>query len=128
MHQDTLKEIVQEANGLLGGRLFGRIFQLSDSSLAIDFGFRSEGYLFISTEPSSPRLYLVKRNAKELEKASMSLSHFGQALRANLGGGKLLSVTKEPEERVVRLSFSVADELGDSETRELVAQLTGRSA
>ncbi|MDQ2921442.1 MAG: NFACT RNA binding domain-containing protein, partial [Acidobacteriota bacterium] len=62
------------------------------------------------------------------KKQSVSLSHFGQALRANLGGGKLLSLTKEVDERVVRLSFSVANELGDFEIRELVAQLTGRSA
>ena len=128
MHQDTLKEILEEADGLLQGRLFGKIFQLSDSSLAIDFGLKSEGYLFISTEPSSPRLYLIKRSGRELEKESVPLSHFSQALRANLGGGKLLSVTKETDERVVRFKFRVADELGDFETRELVAQLTGRSA
>lgn len=128
MHQATLKEIVEESDELLRGRFFGKLFQLSDSSLAIDFGLKGDGYLFISTEPSSPRLYLIKRGTRELEKQSVALSHFGQALRAGLGGGRLLSITKESDERVVRLAFSVEDELGDSETRELVAQLTGRSA
>lgn len=128
VHRDTLKEIVEESEGLLRNRFLGKIFQLSDSSLAIDFGLKSDGYLFISAEPSAPRLYLIKRSVRELEKRSVSLSHFGQALRANLSGGKLLSITKEDDERVVRLSLSVADELGDFETRELVAQLTGRSA
>ena len=128
MHQDTLKEIVEELDGLLRGRFLGKIFQLSDSSLAIDFGLKGDGYLFISTEPSSPRLYLIKRSVRELEKRSVSLSHFGQALRATLGGGKVLSIAKDEDERVVRISFSVADELGDYETRVLVAQLTGRSA
>ncbi len=141
MNQDTLKETVGESDRLLRGRFLGKIFHLSDSSLAIDFGLKGDGYLFISTEPSSPRLYLIKRSVRELmttpsglsawgprEKQSVSLSHFGQALRAKLGGGKLLSITKEEDERVVRLSFSVADELGDFEIRELVAQLTGRSA
>ena len=128
MHQDTLKEIVEELETLLPGRFFGKIFQLSDSSLVIDFGLKLDGYLFISTDPSSPRLYLIKRSGRELEKDSVSLTHFGQALRASLGGGKLLSITKEEDERVIRLSVSVADELGDLETRELVAQLTGRSA
>lgn len=128
MHQDTLKEIVAEADERLRGRFFGKVFQLSPLSLAIDFGLKGDGYLFISIEPSSPRMYLIKRRTRELEKESVSLSHFGQALRAILGGGRLLSITKESEERVVRLSFSVENELADSETRELIVQLTGRSA
>jgi len=89
---------------------------------------KGDGFLFISTDPASPRLYLIKRSVRELEKQSVSLSHFGQALRASLGGGKLLSITKDSDERVVRLSFRIADDLGDVETRQLVAQLTGRSA
>jgi predicted ribosome quality control (RQC) complex YloA/Tae2 family protein len=128
VHQNTLKEIIEESASRLKHRFLGKIFQLSDSSFAIDFGLKSDGYLFISTDPSAPRLYLIKRTVRELERQSVSLSHFGQALRANLGGGELLSITKDPDERVVRLSFSVTDELGDVETRELVAQLTGRSA
>jgi predicted ribosome quality control (RQC) complex YloA/Tae2 family protein len=128
VHQDTLKEIIEETAGLLRDRFLGKIFQLSESSFAIDFGLKGDGYLFISTDPSSPRLYLIKRSVRELEKQSVSLSHFGQYLRANLGGGKVLSITKEADERVVRLSFTVADELGDNATCELVAQLTGRSA
>ncbi len=128
VHQDTLKEIVEELDGLLRDRFLGKIFQLSASSLAIDFGLKGDGYLFLSTEPSSPRLYLIKRSTRELEKGSVSLSHFAQALRATLGGGKLISIVKDEAERVVRISFSVADELGDYETRVLVAQLTGRSA
>jgi predicted ribosome quality control (RQC) complex YloA/Tae2 family protein len=128
VNQNTLKELIEESAGLLVHRFLGRIFQLSDSSFAMDFGLKAEGYLFISTNPSSPRLYLIKRNVRELEKQSASLSHFGQAMRAHLGGGKLLSITKDAGERVVRLSFSVANDLDDLETRELVSQLTGRSA
>jgi predicted ribosome quality control (RQC) complex YloA/Tae2 family protein len=128
MHQDTLEEIADELDERLRGRFLGKLFQMSDLSLAVDFGLKGDGFLFISIEPSSPRIYLIKRSARELEKQSVSLSHFGQALRASLAGGRLLSITKESDERVIRLSFSVEDELGDSEARELVAQLTGRSA
>jgi predicted ribosome quality control (RQC) complex YloA/Tae2 family protein len=128
VHQNTLKEIIDESALLLRHRFLGKIFQLSDSSFAMDFGLKRDGYLFTSTNPSSPRLYLIKRSVRELEKQSVALSHFGQALRANLGGGKLLSITKDADERVVRLAFEVENELGDFETRELRAQLTGRSA
>lgn len=128
MHQETLKEIVGELAGLLPGRFLGRIFQLSAFSLAIDLGLKTEGYLFLTVEPAAPRLYLIKRTVRDLEKASTSPLPFAQAMRANLGGGSVLSVTKDHHERIVRFCFSVRDELGGSENRVLVAQLTGRSA
>lgn len=128
VHQDTLKEIVGELERLLPGRFVGKIFQLSTQSLAIDFGLKGDGYLFISTEPAAPRLHLVKRSLRDLQKRSISLSVFAQAMRTVLGGGNLISVTRDLEERIVRLAFSVTDDLGDRQSRSLVVQLTGRSA
>lgn len=128
MHQATLKEIVDELGELLPGRFLGRIFQLSATSLALDFGPKQGGFLFINIDPAAPRLYLIKRGTRELEKASAPPSHFAQTMRANLGGGKLVSIIKEPDERIVRFLFSATDELGDSLDWNLVAQLTGRSA
>ena len=128
MHNETLKEIVNELDKLLPGRFLGRVFQLSPLSLAIDFGLKEQGYLFIGVEPAAPRLYLIKRTARELEKASVSLSAFAQAMRTALGGGEVQSLTKDENERVVRFSFVVTDDLGDSCNHLLVAQLTGRSA
>ena len=40
MHEETLKEIVDELVGFLPGRFLGRIFQQSRFSLAIDFGLK----------------------------------------------------------------------------------------
>ena len=128
MHQETLKEIAGELNELLPGRFLGRIFQLSAFSLALDFGLKDAGYLFVSVEPAAPRLYLIKRSVRELEKASTSLAPFAQAMRATLAGGRLLSATKDEAERVIRFAFSAADEMGDPQNWFLVAQLTGRSA
>lgn len=128
MHQETLTEIVKELSELLPGRFLGRIFQLSPHSLVFDFGLKEKGYLFISVEPAAPRLYLIKRSTRELEKASLPLAVFGQALRTALGGAALISLTKDDDERVVRFSFEVVDELGDSHQYVLIAQLTGRSA
>lgn len=106
----------------------GRIFQFSPVALAIDFGLRDTGYLFISVDPAAPRVYLIDRSSRQMEKQSMTPLHFLQAMPSSLGGGRLLSVTKDVSERIVRLSFSVADELGESKGAVLVAQLTGRSA
>ncbi|MGH9930152.1 MAG: NFACT family protein, partial [Pyrinomonadaceae bacterium] len=128
MDEETLKDIVDELDELLPGRFLGRVVQLSSFSLAIDFGLKEKGYLFISIEPAAPRLYLVKRTSRELEKASVPLSPFVQVMRTALGGGAVQSLTKDENERVVRFSFSVSDDLGYSGNPSLIAQLTGRSA
>jgi predicted ribosome quality control (RQC) complex YloA/Tae2 family protein len=126
--QQTIEEIVKEISRHLSGRFLGRIFQLSPLSLAIDFGIRDAGYLFISVDPAAPRVYLIDRSSRAIEKQSVTPLHFSQAMRSSLGGGRLLSVTKDVSERIVRFSFSVEDELGESKGATLVAQLTGRSA
>lgn len=128
MNQETLREIVSELSEVLPGRFFGRMFQLSPLSVAIDFGVREQGYLFVSVEPADPRLYLIKRRTRELEKAATSLSPFAQAMRATFGGGSVTAIVLDKEDRIVRLSFSIENELGDLLEPTLVAQLTGRSA
>jgi len=128
VNQQTIEEIVKEISSHLIGRFLGRIFQLSPLSLAIDFGLRDAGYLFISVDPAAPRVYLIGRSSRQLEKQSITPLLFVQAIRSSLGGGRLVSVTKDVSERIVRLSFSVEDELGESKNAALVAQLTGRSA
>jgi predicted ribosome quality control (RQC) complex YloA/Tae2 family protein len=85
-------------------------------------------YLFISVEPARPRLYLIARRVRDLEKESQASSHFISAMRKHLGGGTLLSLTRDEGERIVRFRFSVPDEIGDAHPRWLIAQLTGRAA
>lgn len=122
MHQQTIEQIVFEISGQITGRFLGKIFQLSPYSLAIDFGLK-QAYLFVSVEPAAPRLYLIKRRFRDLEKQSITPSPFVQAMRNTLGGSTLHSIDKDASERVVRLTFSHREDV-----KTLVAQLTGRSA
>ncbi len=128
MHQNTLAKVVNELDTVLTGRFVGRLFQLSPYSLAIDFGVRDAGYLLIDVVPAAPRLHLIKRTLRSLQQSSIPLAPFAQTLRSQLTGGHLSAITKDPDERVVRLSFAVTDDLGESTTYTVVAQLTGRSA
>ncbi|MDQ1639224.1 MAG: hypothetical protein QOF62_2563 [Pyrinomonadaceae bacterium] len=128
MHQETLKTIVAELEGLVAGRPLGRVFQLSPASLAIDFHLRQHGLLFISVEPAAPRLYLVKRGLRELERKAISPSPFAQALQAMLGDAPVGSVTKDDVERIVRFHFAAPAEPVERPITTMVAQLTGRSA
>lgn len=128
MHEETLKEIVKELGELLPGRFLGRVFQLSPFSLAIDFGLKENGFLFINIEPVAPRLYLIKRTIRQIEKSSFPLSSFTQSVRSVLGGGIVKSLSKDENERVVRIALLVENDLGDLLAHSLLAQLTGRSA
>ena len=118
--------LVEELRTALTGRFFGKIFQLTPLSFALDFGLRGE-YLFISADPASPRLYLIRRRLKELEKQSRPLSSFGQTMRAKLSGAHLVNISRDALDRIVRLTFRVEDPEGVI-FRRLVIQLTGRAA
>jgi predicted ribosome quality control (RQC) complex YloA/Tae2 family protein len=128
MDNESVQEIVDECAPLLTGRGPGKIFQFDAFSLAIDFGLRTEGYLFLSVEPANPRLYLIRRRVRDLEKLSRPLTQFTLTLRKELSGARLESLTKYPDDRIVCFAFTVADELAETRKRSLIAQLTGRSA
>jgi predicted ribosome quality control (RQC) complex YloA/Tae2 family protein len=128
MDDESIKLIVDELAQRLVGRAPGKIFQLGEMSFAIDFGLRDLGYLFLSAEPAAPRLYLIKRRVRELEKLSAPLKQFGLTLKKQLEQTRLRSIAKDVEDRIVRFVFAGQDDVGTSKTRILVAQLTGRSA
>ena len=119
--------LVDELRTALTGRFFGKIFQLTPLSFALDFGLRGE-YLFISSDPANPRLYLIRRRLKELEKESVHRSVFGQAMRSKLSGAHLVDISRDALDRIVRLTFRVDDEAQGVIFRRLVIQLTGRTA
>src|SRR5688572_24549813 len=127
MYDELIRRVVQELRTTLSGRFLGKIYQLTPLSFAFDFGLRGS-FLFVSVDPSSPRLYLIERRARDLQKASIPLIHFGQLLRAKTNGGALVGVDKDPLDRVVRLTFRCGDDNGAVEIRRLVIQLTGRAA
>lgn len=128
MDDASIQQIVDEIAPLLTGRAPGKIFQFDPVSLAIDFGLRRAGYLFVSVEPAHPRLYLTKRRVRDLEKLSRPLTQFPLTLRKELSGTTITSLTKDPADRIVFFAFKGTDEIGNARVRTLVAQLTGRSA
>lgn len=124
MNDELLQELIAEvASAIQGKRLF-RLFQLATTDLALDFGLKDGRYLFISVAPVMPRLYLIRRTVRQLEKGAVPPSNFLLLLRKYLVGATLRAITKDQSDRIVRLLF---DKNGESK-RMLVAQLTGRSA
>jgi len=128
MNDALISEMAGELARELERRTLGRIFQLSTLTLALDFRAGDGRVLLVSAEPNRPRLHLVTRAARELERESLTLMPFAHALRKHLGGGRLERVSKDEGDRVVRFLFKVPDAVGDEHAASLVAQLTGRAS
>ncbi|MBA3712040.1 MAG: NFACT family protein [Pyrinomonadaceae bacterium] len=128
MHEQMINAIIDELRPALEGSVMGKVFQLSRAAIAIDFRTDGGRYLLLAAESSQPRLYFIKRTVRELEKASLAPTPFALALRRHLSGARLVALTKDPGERVVRFLFTAPDVVGRQISWSLVAQLSGRSA
>jgi predicted ribosome quality control (RQC) complex YloA/Tae2 family protein len=128
MKEEILQAVVDELTTILPGRSLGKIFQVSKLALALDFRTLGGRYLLIDLDPSDPRLYLISRKLKELEKQSLQLQSFSFSLKKQVGGAVLSSITRDHSERIVRFNFETRDSVGNVIPRTVVAQLTGKSA
>jgi len=128
MNLATIESIIPELRSALVGRRFGKIFPLSRHSMAIDFRLADSLYLFVSLESADPRMYLIRRRLRDLEKASMNSTAFVMRLKKRLAGADVVGVEQVPNERVVKVLLAGRDELGENFNAGLIVQLTGKSA
>ncbi|HEY0170194.1 MAG TPA: NFACT RNA binding domain-containing protein, partial [Pyrinomonadaceae bacterium] len=128
MNEQLIGEVLEELRPALAGRPWGKVFQLDAATLAVDFRTGDGRYLLLSVEPSRPRLHMISRTVRELEKTALSPTPFALVLRKHLGGGALRKLARDEFERIVRFDFSVPDAAGDEHPATLVAQLTGRTS
>ena len=128
MNLATLEKIRDELAAALVGHRFGKVFLLSRNELAIDLRLADSRYLFISVEPSDPRIYLIRRRMRDLEKASKSPSAFILLLKKRLSGAEVTGIDLLDGERVLNIHLAGESEIGGATDFKLVVQLTGRSA
>ncbi len=128
MNLATIEQIIPELRTALVGRRPGKIFPLSRHSMAIDFRLSDSQYLFISVEPANPRVYLIRRRLRDIEKASGNPSPFVMQMKKRFSGAEIEAVEQVPDERGLRLLFAGTDELGLDFQFALVIQLSGKSA
>ena len=128
MNLATIESIIPELRSALIGRRFGKIFPLSRHSMAIDFRLADSLYLFVSAESADPRIYLIRRRVRDLEKSSSNPSPFIMQLRKRLAGAEAYAVEHRPRERILEILFSGRNEFGQDFRAGLIVQLTGKSA
>ncbi len=128
MNESTFQKITAELESELIGQKFGKIFPIGRYKFVIDFRLHDSKYLFISIEPTSPRIYIVKRRLKDLEKSAKNPAPFIQLLKSRLSNGILEKIEKFHGERIIKFTFSTRNEVGLTAIFHLIAQFTGRSA
>jgi len=129
VNDQIIKAIVGEVAPVLAGGNVGKIFQLSRLTIAIDFRIRDGRYLFLSIDPqTTPRFYLIERRVRDLEKQSLPPGSFVMTLHKRLAGARLVDLTKDEGDRIVRFAFAAPDLAGKIQRHTLVAQLTGRAS
>ena len=128
MNLATVEQISEEIARAIVGRRFGKLFALSRNEIAADLRLADSRYLFISVDPSDPRIYLIRRRLRDLEKTSGNPSAFVMLLKKHLSGAEVEGVELIEGERVMAIRFNGESETGEPLRRDLVAQLTGRSA
>jgi len=128
MNDQTIEEIAREIAEAFTGAATGRVFQPGRASLVVDFHTRTDAYLFVSVEAAQPRIYIIRRATRELEKTTIPPASFALLWRKHLAGAVLRRVTKDADDRIIRFFFEAQSEAGEAQERTVIAQLTGRSA
>ncbi|MEP6923465.1 MAG: NFACT family protein [Pyrinomonadaceae bacterium] len=129
MDNQTLQAVVDEILPVLLNCTIGKIFQMERNQLIIDFRPGDGRYLLLNFEPSStPRIYLVRRRLRDLEKQSENTGNFVQFARKRLAGAALNNISKDTSDRIVNFVFVAETENSETAIFALAAQFTGNTA
>ncbi len=119
----TLGFAARELDRMLAGGRIDRISQ-PDKDLVI-FSVRTPGEshrLLVAAGPSSTRMHLTRGTYESAEVAPMFL----MLLRKHLAGGRILSVRQLLGDRLVVITISAMDEMGEKREKQLYFEAMGR--
>ena len=118
-----LSAVVRELEPFVAGARVDKIYQPArDEIILLLRGNRGSGRLLLTANPAHPRLQLTTAFRDNPATPPM----FCMLLRKHLSGGRVLSITQPPMERVVDLELEVLDELGDRGSCHLILEAMGR--
>ncbi len=120
-----LSAVTKELSETLIGCRVDKVQQPERDTLILHMRSPGNGQkLLISASTAHPRVHLTAASMENPAQPPM----FCMLLRKHLTGGKLLSVTQPPMERLVNFCFECIDEMGMQSEKHLIAELMGRSA
>jgi predicted ribosome quality control (RQC) complex YloA/Tae2 family protein len=124
----TFDKIRDELSDALKGTRFTRVFQLTRSEYVFDFRMSESLFLFVSIDPSQPRVYLIHRRLRDIERSSITASPFALTLKKELSGAEFESIRLIEGERILIIRFTAISDAGTRMSYQLLIQLTGKSA
>jgi predicted ribosome quality control (RQC) complex YloA/Tae2 family protein len=122
-----LAAVVREMTDEILGRTVARV-SLSESTLLFDLKLSRDRVLLASLDRASPAFYVSEIDRERFTSAARASDAFISLLRKHVTGAKVVSLTKDPLDRVVRIGFESFDAGGNWQQSVLVLSLTGRSA
>jgi len=126
MENFYLSAVVREIAPELEKRSLARII-LQGSELFLDFRLPGERSLLVSLDPASPALYISRKNPRD-NSADLSVANaFFLQLRKKIAGAKLIGITKDRSDRIVRIELERFEASGERSRGCLIFALTGRS-
>ena len=128
MENFILAAITTELQRVLLHQRLGKIIQLGATGLLIETRLRESGWLYVSTDPQLLALHLTPRSAKQFHAEARLDTHFVDLFKKYLGNALVTEIEKLGYDRMVRISLLATDENGSEAKRDLIIQLTGRSA
>lgn len=87
-------------------------------------GASGGGKLLLTASPNHPRIQLTNLSFENPAQPPM----FCMLLRKHLTGGRLVSITQPPMERLAELTFDCIDEMGTPCQKKLILELMGRNS
>lgn len=118
-----LAAVTDELGRQLPGARLGRIHQPDAHTLILHlFAGGKNRRLLLSAHPRHARMHLTATERKNPPSPPM----FCMLLRKYLEGGRLVAVEQAGYERIVRLAFSVLDELGNPTQYTLCCEIMGK--
>jgi predicted ribosome quality control (RQC) complex YloA/Tae2 family protein len=126
MENFYLSAIVREIAKETRGRTVARVL-LMGSTLSIDLRLPGSQVLLASLDRNSPALY-ISAAPRQADPDNGAAHPFAALMRKHVAGAKLLGISKEPFDRVVRLEFEKFGAGGDYVKSSLVLALTGRTS
>lgn len=115
----NLRFLVKELNEKLKGKKISRIIQYDNLSFSLFLGKEN---LYFSINPSLPLIYL--KESKEL--APEKPLNFSLSLKKFLLSAQVEKIEQLHYDRIVIISFSKIDELGDFKEYKMIVELTGK--
>ncbi len=107
---------------LIGGRI-DKIYQPDRYDIILLIRQESKNYrVLMSANPSGPRIHISISNR---ENPALAPS-FCMLLRKHLAGARITGISSPSFERIIEISISTTDELGDRKDKRLIIEMMGR--